>query len=142
MIYKYCIIYIFSSAIILFIYYCCNFSLDFLCLVSVASVVGFGISSVVTSGVVSATGWRVGISSKLFIGNNLFSKLIRAFSLALNNNRKLSKKDFFSIVFVPFSKLFNSLAKLPRLRSAFLNNIYPSCAFLKKAIRSEYSPQF
>ena len=37
---------------------CCNFSLDFLCLVGVASVAGFGIGSVATSGVSSAAGSR------------------------------------------------------------------------------------
>ena len=59
------------------------------------SVVGFVVST------------RVGILSKFFIGNNQFLKLLRTFSLALNNNPKLFKKDFFLSTFVLFSKFFN-----------------------------------
>ena len=59
-----------------------------MCLVGVASVV-----SVATSGfgsaVGSVVGWLVGILSNFFIGNNLPLKLLRTFSLALNNNPKL-----------------------------------------------------
>ena len=43
-------------------------------------------------------GSRLGISSIFFIGNNLLLKLLRTFSLVLNNNPKLFKKDFFSSV--------------------------------------------
>ena len=50
----------FSSAIISFINSCCNFSLDFLCLVGVAFVDGFGVGSFATSGVSSAAGCGVG----------------------------------------------------------------------------------
>ena len=50
----------FSSAIISFINSCCNFNLDFLCLIGVASVAGFGVGSVATSGVGSAVGSGVG----------------------------------------------------------------------------------
>ena len=65
---------------------CCNFNLNFLCLVG--SVAG------------SDVGSRVGILSKFFIGNNLLIKLLRAFSLALNNNPKLFfKKKFFQLIF-------------------------------------------
>ena len=35
------------------------------------------------------------VLSKLFIGNNLLLKLLRAFSIVLKNNRKLFKGDFF-----------------------------------------------
>ena len=77
----------FSSAIVSFTNSCCNFNLDFLCLVSVACVAGFGAGSVATFGVgfaaasaaFSGFGSRVGILSKLFMGNNLL----------LNNNHKL-----------------------------------------------------
>ena len=65
---------------------------------------------VATSGVVSAAGSCVGILSIFIIGNNLLLKLLRTFSLALNNNPNLFKKDFFSSVFIPSSKFFNSLA--------------------------------
>ena len=65
----------FLSAIISFINSCCNFNLDFFCLVG--SVSSFGVDS------------RVGILSKFFIGNSLLLKLLRTFSLALNNNPKL-----------------------------------------------------
>ena len=60
----------------------------------------------------SGVGSHVEILSKYFIRNNLLLKLLRTFSLALSNNTKLFKKYFFSNVFVPFSKFFNSLAKL------------------------------
>ena len=56
---------------------CCNFHLDFLFLVGVFSAAG------------SAAGSCVRIVSKFFIGNNLLLKLLRTFSLALNNNPKL-----------------------------------------------------
>ena len=45
-------------------------------LVGVPSVGGFGVGSLVTSG---SSGERVGILSKIFIGNNLLLKLLRTF---------------------------------------------------------------
>ena len=53
-----------------------------------------------------------GACSRSFIGNNLILKLLRTFSLTLNNNPRLFKKDFLSSIFVPLSKFFNSLVKL------------------------------
>ena len=73
----------FTLAIISLIHFRCYFNLDFLFLVGVFSAAG----SVAGPGV----GSRVGILSTFFIGNNL---LLRTFSLALNNNRKLLKKNF------------------------------------------------
>ena len=100
-----------------FINSCCNFDLDFYCLAGVASVAGFRVDSVATSSsVAGSVGSHVAILSKFFIGNNLLLKILRKISLALNNNPKLYKKDFFSSVFVPFSKFFNSIAKLLCLR--------------------------
>ena len=61
----------FSSAIISFINFSCSFNLDFFCLVG----------SVPTSGV----GSRAGLLCKFFIGNNMLLKLLRTFSLAINN---------------------------------------------------------
>ena len=83
-------------------------NLYFLCLVaSVAgSVATLGDGSVAGSFIGSAArsgvGWCVRILSKLFIGNN---KLLKIFSLALNNNRNLFRKDFFSSVFVTFFRI-------------------------------------
>ena len=37
----------------------------------------------------SGVGSRVGVLSKFFIGKNLYLRLLKTFSLALNNNRKL-----------------------------------------------------
>ena len=107
-----------------------------MCLVGVASV-----GSVATSGVGSAAGSGVGILSKFFLRNNLLLKLLRTFSLILNNNPKLFKKDFFSNVFVPISNFFSSIAKLLCLRSAFSNDKYPSSISLKKTVGSEYFPK-
>ena len=47
------------------------------------------VGSVASSGVGSRVGLRVGILSKFFIVNNLLLKLLRTFSLALNDNPKL-----------------------------------------------------
>ena len=82
---------------------------------------------VVTFGFVAGAGvgWRVGILSKYFIGNNVLLKLPRIFSLALINSPKLFKKDFFSSVLVPFSKFFNTTVKLLCLLSDFSNDKYP-----------------
>ena len=76
---------------------CCSFNLDFLCLVGVGSGSAFGVGSAAVSGV----GLRVGYLSKFFMGNNLLLKLLRTFSLGLNDNPMLFKKDFISSVFVP-----------------------------------------
>ena len=40
---------------------------------------------------------RVGISYKFCIGNNLLLKLLRTFSLALIDNAKLFKNNFFQV---------------------------------------------
>ena len=80
-----------------------NFNEDILRLVFVFSAFAVFVGSVATSGVGSC----VGRLSKFLIGNNLLLKLIKTFSLALNNNPKLFKKDFFSSDFIPLSKLFN-----------------------------------
>ena len=73
-----------------FINYCCNFNLDFLRLVCVASMAAFGVGTVGTFGVASAACFGVcslvGILYKLVIGNNLLLKLFKLFSLALNKN--------------------------------------------------------
>ena len=107
-----------------------------MCLVGVAPVAGFGVGFVATSGGGSAAGsgvgWHVGILSTFFIENNQLLKLLRTFSLALNNNPKLFKKDFFESFFVPFSKFFKSIEKLFCLWSAFSNDKCPSCISLKK----------
>ena len=59
--------------------------------------------SLATSGSVagSGVGSRAGILSKFFVGNNLILKLLKAFSLAPNNDPKSFKKDFFSSIFIP-----------------------------------------
>ena len=58
------------------------------------------------SGFVAGSGdsLRVGISYKFCIGNNLLLKLLRTFSLALIDNAKLFKKNFFQV----FLYLFQS----------------------------------
>ena len=94
----------------------------------VGYVAAFGVGSVPTSGSVASAvaGSRVGIWSKFFIGNIVLLKLLKLFSLALD------KKDFYSNVFAPFLKLFNSMAKLLRLLSDFYIDKCPSCISLKK----------
>ena len=96
---------------------------------------------VATSGSVAGPG--VGMLSKYFVGNNLRLKLLRTFSLALNNNPKLFKKYFFSSAFIPLSKFFNSLAKLLCLLSGFSKITLPIISFLysyisEKTIGSKY----
>ena len=99
-----------------------------MCSVGVSSVAGFGVSFVATFVVASAAcsttfsggGSRVEVLSNFFIGINLLLKLSRMLSVALNNNPKLFKKNFFSSVSAPFSKFLNSIPKLLCLRSAFL----------------------
>ena len=65
------------------------------------------VASFVTSGSVagSGVGSRVGIWSTFFIGNNLFLKVLRTFSLVLNNSAKLFKKYFFLKSFYTFIKI-------------------------------------
>ena len=60
--------------------------------------------SFATSGSVagSVVGSRVGILSNFFTGNNLYLKLLRTFSLALNNNPKLFQKDVFQVLLYLF----------------------------------------
>ena len=110
----------FSSVIILFINSCSTFNLDFLCFLG------------------SAAGSRVGILSKFFYGNNLLLKLLRTFSLSLNNNPKFFKKYLFLSHFISLSKFFDSLAKLFCFLSAFSIDKCPSCISLKKTKGSEY----
>ena len=88
----------FLSTATSFINSCCNFNLDFLRLVRVASMAAFGVGTVGTFGVASAATFGVGsaacsgvcslvgILSKFGIRNNLLLKLSRLFSLALNKN--------------------------------------------------------
>ena len=106
------------SAIISFIYCCCNCHLDFLCLGGAASVAGFGVASVTTFGVASAAG----------SAGDLY---LRPLFPVLNNNPKLLKKRLFSSGFVPCSKFFNSIAKLSSARSAFPYDKYNSSISLK-----------
>ena len=68
---------------------CCNFNLDFLCLDDVASVTRFRS--------VAGVGSCVRILSKLFIGKKLLLKLSKTFSLTLNNNPKLFKRDCYQV---------------------------------------------
>ena len=96
---------------------------------------------VATSGSVAGPG--VGMLSKYFVGNNLRLKLLRTFSLALNNNPTLFKKYFFSSAFISLSKFFNSLAKLLCLLSSFSKITLPIISFLysyisEKTIGSKY----
>ena len=81
----------FLTTIISFINSCCNFNLDFLCLVGVASGTGFVVGSGGTFGSVAGSGCHVGILSKFFIGNTLLLELSRIFSLPQNNDSKLFK---------------------------------------------------
>ena len=79
----------FSLLLILFKNSSCSFTEDILRLVfDFVPFAGF----VASSGV----GSHVEIWFKFFIGNNLLLKVLRTFSLAVNNNHKLLKKDFFS----------------------------------------------
>ena len=75
---------------------CCNFNLDFMCLVGVGSIFTFGVGSAALFGV----GSRVGYLSKFFMGNNLLLKLLRTFSVALNDNSTLFKKDFVFVALI------------------------------------------
>ena len=90
---KYLLIYTFSSFLISLKKFSHNFNEEILHLVF-ALVAGSG--SFATSGSVagSGVGSCVVILSKFFIGNNLLLKLLRAFSLALNNSPQLCKKIF------------------------------------------------
>ena len=88
------------------------------------------VGSVATSDV----GSRVGILSKFFIGNNLLLKVLRTFSIALNNSSKFFQKIIFSC-FLSFSKVFVLAAKLLWSSSASFNALH--VYFLKK-IGKEY----
>ena len=112
------------AAVISFINFCCNFNSDFFYLVGYVASSGFGS--------------LVGILSKFFIRNKVFWKLLRTFSLALKIILSYLKKTF-SNVFIPFSKLFNSVAKLLCLLLASSSNKCPSFVSVKKAIGKEYS---
>ena len=84
-----CSFIIFSSFLISFKKFSRNFNEDilrlvFACFAYVGSAATFGVSSAVTSSVVS----RVGILSRFFIGDNLLLKL-RTFSLTLKSNPNL-----------------------------------------------------
>ena len=113
-------------AIISLINSCCNINLDFSCLFG--SVAFLGVGSVASSSYSS----RAGVLPKFLIGNNMLLNLLKIFSLALKNKR------FFSIVFIPLSKFYNSMAKLLCLLSASSNDKYPSCISLKNTIGNEY----
>ena len=76
----------FSSAITSFTKSYCSLYLDFFFRF---------VGSVASSGV----GSHVGILSKFFIGNSLLLKLLKNFSLALNDKRRSFKKNCFSIAF-------------------------------------------
>ena len=96
-----------------------------MCLVGVTSIATFGVASAAGSAAFWWWWWY-------FIGNNLFLKVLRTFSPALNNNPILLKKAYFQVSFIPFSKFFNSKSKLLCLRSTFSNDKYPSFISLKK----------
>ena len=93
------------------------------------------VGSVATSDVDS----RVGILSKFFIGNNLLLKVLRTFSLALNNSSKLFQKIIFIINFklflFSFSKAFILAAKLLWSSSASFNALH---VYFFKKIGKEY----
>ena len=86
-------LYFFSSFLILFKNSLHNFNEDPLHLIYAF------VFFVATSG--SVAGPVVGMLSKYFVGNNLRLKLLRTFSLSVNNNPKLFKKYFFSSAFIP-----------------------------------------
>ena len=87
----------------------------------VASVAGFavdyvatfGAGSVAGSAALSGAGSRAKVSFEFFIGNNLLLKLLRTFFLALNNNTKLFKRDFFQLFLDVY--LFNSKITLHKI---------------------------
>ena len=78
----------------------------------------------------SGVGSFVGILSRFIIGNNLLLKVLRTFSLVVNNNPKLSKTEFLSRAFVPLSKYFKSIAKLLCLLPAPSIDKFPTCISL------------
>ena len=104
---KYLLIYIFSSFLVSLKTFSRNFNEDILRLVFTFVAFAAVVGSVATSGSIagsfpisgslfgSGVGSRVGILSIFFIGNNLLLKILKTFFLALNNNPKLFKKDFF-----------------------------------------------
>ena len=138
-----CLLKLFSSFLISFKNSSRNFNEELLRLVF-----AFAVSvsaSVSVAGAVAGfgAGWCVGVLSKNFIGNNLLWILSRFFYLALtlNNNPKLLKGAFFSNVFLPLSKSFNSLAKVLWLLWAFSTDKYPLHIRLKETIGNEYLPK-
>ena len=109
-----------------------NFNGDILHLVFVfVAFVTIVVSGVVQILVEMLSQMLIHVLSKLFIGNNLLLKLLRAFSIVLKNNRKLFKRDFFNFSHT-FIKFFNSLSKLLYLLSGSSNDKYPSCITLRK----------
>ena len=104
---KYLLIYIFSSFLVSLKTFSRNFNEDILRLVFTFVAFAAVVGSVATSGSIAGSfpisgslfgsdvGSRVGILSIFFIGNNLLLKILKTFFLALNNNPKLFKKDFF-----------------------------------------------
>ena len=104
---KHLLIYIFSSFLVSLKTFSRNFNEDILRLVFTFVAFAAVVGSVATSGSIAGSfpisgslfgsdvGSRVGILSIFFIGNNLLLKILKTFFLALNNNPKLFKKDFF-----------------------------------------------
>ena len=90
------------------------------------------VSSVASPGVSSRVGSCIGILSKFSIGNNLLLKLLGTFSIILNNNPKLFKKNYFSIIFSALSELFILAVKLLWSSTASSNYKCPSYISLKK----------
>ena len=64
------------------------------------------------------------LNFEVFIGNNLFLKLLRTISPAVKNNAMLPKSDFSLIYFVSLSILFNLLANLLFSSPASFNDKY------------------
>ena len=80
---------------------------------AVGYVATFGVGSVAGSAALSGAGSRAKVSFEFFIGNNLLLKLLRTFFLALNNNPKLFKRDFFQVFL--YLHLFNSKITLHKI---------------------------
>ena len=101
----------------------------------VGSVATSGVGSVATYCVGSAGGSRLAFLSKFLIRNNLLLKLLKTFSLTLNNNSKLFKKRN---ICIPSSKFFNSLTKLLCFILAFSIDKCPLYISIKKTAGSDY----
>ena len=78
------------SAVISFINSCFNFYLDFLCLVGFALFAGLCVSFVATFGLGSAAFFGVASLVGVFYWKKMLLKLLRTFTLPLNNNPKLT----------------------------------------------------